>query len=71
MLAWKHGVDLGTPRCQYCSCKWSEPSGAHDLREALESLEEEPWTHLMECPCIRALHVYDITLEIDMCTLGV
>jgi hypothetical protein len=35
------------------------------------SLREEHWTHLMEHPCIGALLVYDITLELDMYTLRV
>jgi hypothetical protein len=37
----------------------------------LGGLKEEGWTHLVEYPCIGALLVYDITLELDMYTLGV
>jgi hypothetical protein len=37
----------------------------------LRGLEEKCWKHLIENPYIKALLVYGITLELDMCTLGV
>jgi hypothetical protein len=75
MLAWRLGVGsrdaLGL---QQCSCRGSGPSGVHGLGGLLESLEacrrsigHTSWSTL----AFGALLVDNITLELDMCTLGV
>jgi hypothetical protein len=73
MLAWRLGVGSWVLGLQWCL--WgSGPSGVHGLGGLLESLEvcrrsigDTLWSTL----AFRALLVDDITLELDMSTLGV
>jgi hypothetical protein len=68
MLAWRHGVDLGTHRLQQCSCKGSGPNGAHGLGGVLESLEawrrsigHISWSALALEPCLCTTSPWSLT----------
>jgi hypothetical protein len=75
MLAWRPRVDLGMHLgCDKCSCRGSGPNGVHGLGGLLESLEacRRSVGHILwSTLAFGALLVDDITLELDMCTLGV